>query len=71
MLEYARILSQDFIEVRVDFYNINGRMYLGEMTFSTGYGYHTESYYDYLGSLIDLSKAKRVEKMNRPDITKL
>ena len=34
MLEYAGILSQDFEFVRIDFYNINGRIILGEMTFT-------------------------------------
>lgn len=34
MIEYAEKLSEDFAFVRVDFYNINGKIYLGEMTFS-------------------------------------
>ena len=34
MIEYAKKLSEDFVFVRVDFYNINGKIYLGEMTFS-------------------------------------
>lgn len=54
MLEYARILSSGFPEVRVDFYNINGNIYFGEMTFTSGYGTFTEEYYNYLGSKIDL-----------------
>lgn len=66
MIESARILSKDCLEVRVDFYEINGRLYLGEMTFSTAYGYFSDDYYQYLGSKIDLSKAKLVSKMNRP-----
>lgn len=33
MLELARKLSAGFKHVRVDFYNINGRIYFGEMTF--------------------------------------
>ena len=33
MIEYAKILSKDFPHVRVDFYNINGEIYFGEMTF--------------------------------------
>ena len=37
MNELAEKLSQDFKHVRVDFYNINGKIYFGEMTF-TGYG---------------------------------
>ena len=34
MLEIARILSQGFIHVRVDLYDVNGKMYFGEMTFT-------------------------------------
>lgn len=32
MLKLARILSQDFEQIRVDFYNIQGKIYFGEMT---------------------------------------
>lgn len=34
----AEILSEDFTFVRVDFYEINGKMYFGEMTFTPGSG---------------------------------
>ena len=37
MLEYARILSKPFPYVRVDFYEVNGKLYIGELTF-TPYG---------------------------------
>jgi len=33
MLEIARRLSKDFPFVRVDFYDVNNRVYIGEMTF--------------------------------------
>lgn len=33
MLNIARILSKNFPHVRVDLYNINGKIYFGEMTF--------------------------------------
>ena len=36
MLDYARKLSKDFKFVRVDFYEVDGRIYLGEMTFTPG-----------------------------------
>lgn len=39
MLEYAKILSEDFPHVRVDLYNINGEIIFGEMTFYTHGGY--------------------------------
>lgn len=39
MKEYAEILSADFRFVRVDFYEVNGRVYLGEMTFTPNTGF--------------------------------
>lgn len=39
MVNYARTLSQDFKFVRVDFYEINGQVYLGELTFTPGNGF--------------------------------
>lgn len=38
MIELAEILAEGFSHVRVDFYNIEGKIYFGEMTFSTGNG---------------------------------
>ena len=38
MIEFARTLSQGFHQVRVDFYNIEGKIYFGEMTFTSGSG---------------------------------
>ncbi len=34
MLEYARKLAEPFSYVRVDFYNVNGAIYFGELTFA-------------------------------------
>lgn len=39
MVEYAKKLSSDFKFVRVDFYEIQGKIYLGELTFIPGGGY--------------------------------
>lgn len=39
MVEYAKKLSSDFKFVRVDFYEIQGKIYLGELTFTPGGGY--------------------------------
>ncbi len=39
MVEYARILSSDFPHVRVDFYNIDGKIVFGELTFHNSSGY--------------------------------
>lgn len=39
MIELAEILSNDIPFVRVDFYEINGRIYFGELTFYPGAGF--------------------------------
>ena len=39
MVELAEKLSEPFPFVRVDFYNINGVIYFGELTFYPGSGY--------------------------------
>lgn len=56
MIEIAKSLSKDIPQVRVDFYDIEGKPYFGEMTFTTGFGNYSNDYYKYLGSKIDLSK---------------
>lgn len=33
MIEIAEILSKDFLHLRVDFYEVNGKLYVGELTF--------------------------------------
>jgi len=47
MVEYSRILSKDFEFVRIDFYEHNGKVYFGELTFSPAgglfYYYTTEA----------------------------
>lgn len=65
MIEGAKKLSKGFPEVRVDFYDINGRPVFGELTFSTGYGYFTDEYYSYLGEKVDIES---VERINTKDI---
>ncbi|MDT3356680.1 MAG: hypothetical protein LIR35_03710 [Bacteroidota bacterium] len=55
MLEIARKLSKPFKEVRVDLYVINDRPYIGELTFTTGYGFFTEDFYKYLGSKFEVA----------------
>lgn len=59
MLSIARKLTEPFPEVRFDFYVINGKPYIGEFTFTSGYGFYTEEYYNYLGSKVDLSKSMK------------
>lgn len=57
MWSYAEKLSADFKFVRVDFYEINGKCYFGELTFLPGAAYiqYTNDATDYkLGSLLAL-----------------
>ena len=61
MLDYARKLSKGFPEVRTDFYNIDGKIYFGELTFTAGYGDLTDEYYDYLGSKVILPCEKQTK----------
>ena len=60
MVEAAKKLSAGFPEVRVDFYDISGNPIFGELTFSTGYSYFTDEYYDYLGSKVNIANVKKV-----------
>jgi hypothetical protein len=39
MIEIAEKLSAGFSHVRVDLYNLNGKIYFGEMTFTNGSGF--------------------------------
>ena len=62
MLEVAEILAKPFPVVRVDLFNLNGKIYFGEMTF-TSYGAIMDFYSDLFlkkaGSELDISKEKR------------
>ncbi len=55
MLKVASKLSKGFPEVRVDLYNIDGRIYFGEMTFSCAGGYINFYSNDILNKLGDLT----------------
>lgn len=57
MLAVARDLSKDFPFVRVDLYNVDGKIYFGELTFYpwTGYVQFTPDSFDYeLGDLFNM-----------------
>ena len=59
MVVLAEKLSENIPFVRVDFYEVNGHPYFGEMTFFPGNGVEEfkPTEWDYkLGSMIDLSK---------------
>lgn len=40
MVELSKILSRDFTHIRVDFYEISGQVFFGELTFFSGSGFH-------------------------------
>lgn len=54
MVEIAKILSRDFYQVRIDFYSYNKEPIIGELTFTTGYGYFKTDFYNRLGDKINL-----------------
>lgn len=55
MFEIAQKLAEPFIEVRCDFYIIEDKPIIGELTFTSGYGNYTEDFYEYLGNKISLN----------------
>lgn len=58
MISIAESLSKDFPHVRVDLYNIVGRIYFGELTFYDGSGYMTftpDSFDEEMGRYFDIS----------------
>ena len=61
MVEYSKKLSEEFKFVRVDFYEINGKVYLGELTFTPGSGFfkYKDKKYDKLfGDMLNLKNKK-------------
>ena len=55
MLDIARILSRGFKQVRVDLYNQGGKIYFGEMTFTSNGGYmnfYTQEFLNKMGNQI-------------------
>lgn len=57
MIYLAERLSAGFPELRVDLYNIKGRIYFGELTFTSQGGinsFYTKEFLDYCGSLFDV-----------------
>src|SRR5699024_9307343 len=61
MIEIAKKLSKDFSHVRVDLYNVDGKIYFGEMTFTSSGGYHLiipEEYNYKLGELWKIESEK-------------
>lgn len=61
MISFARKLSKDFALVRVDFYNLDGKIYFGEMTFTSASGVDVFKPADYdlkLGEMLELPLKK-------------
>jgi hypothetical protein len=57
MIEACKIITKDFPQVRLDFYEANGEPYFGEMTFTSSGGYmdwYTKEYLLEMGSQIKL-----------------
>lgn len=61
MMSIAKIISAPFPEIRIDFYVVYGKPVIGELTFTSGYGYLKEEVYDIMGEKIDLSKVERIK----------
>lgn len=63
MIEYAKILSKDFIFARIDFYEINEKLYLGEITFTPDSGmfkYKNPEDNIRIGNMLDISKDEKI-----------
>lgn len=65
MIELSEKLSKNFLFLRVDFYESNGKIYFGELTFypSAGFGkFEPEEWDKKLGDLINIDKIKDKEQ---------
>ncbi len=59
MFEAARVLSKGMPHIRVDFYEVDGKMYFGELTLHSGNGfspYEPKEWDELFGSWVDLSE---------------
>ena len=62
MLRVASVLSEGFPEVRIDLYNVDGKIYFGEMTFTSMRGmmhYFTPEFLKVMGEQVNLKNVKR------------
>lgn len=65
MVELSKKLSKNIPHVRVDFYDINGKVYFGELTFYHFSGFEKFEPEDWdrtLGDMLKLPKEKKIEK---------
>jgi len=61
MIDYSKKLSAEFVFARVDFYEINTKIYLSEITFSPTnvlMKFKNVNQSRYLGSLLNISKIR-------------
>ena len=60
----SKVLSKPFPTVRVDLYEVNNRVYFGELTFTPGgnKNYFSDEIFLKMGEKIDLSSVKLREK---------
>lgn len=61
MLHAASVLSKGFVQLRIDFYEVDGKPYFGEMTFTSNGGYndfYTDKFLAELGNMTDLNKCR-------------
>lgn len=65
MLEVATVLSKGHPEVRVDLYNIKGKIYFGEMTLTSASGFDTEYTQEALSLIGDKIKLDLTAKENK------
>ena len=65
MINSAKVLAEGFPVVRVDFYEVDGKLYFGEMTFTAAGGYNTfysEEFQREIGEQINLGLAPKLTK---------
>ena len=65
MIEIAEMLAEPFPFVRVDLYNFNGEIYVGEMTFHPGCGWETflpEEWNLKFGDMLELPNEEEIHK---------
>ena len=58
-------MSRDIPFIRVDFYEINGKIYFGELTFFPAAGFEKfepEEWDKKLGNMLELPKEKKIER---------
>ena len=65
MLKFSKILSDNIPFVRVDWYEINGKLYFGELTFYPGSGFeefNPSEWDEKIGDMLILPKRRQYEK---------